>query len=72
MLSNHTNKSFGSGADAAIPRSIDQRKLKKMLALERWENEGGFTVEVDVTTADRIKRLALERWENEGGACNHV
>ncbi len=38
----------------------------KRRALERWENEGGLTVEVDIVTSI-LERLALERWENEGG-----
>jgi hypothetical protein len=38
----------------------------RRLALERWENEGGFTVEVDIVTS-RLERFAVERWENEGG-----
>lgn len=67
MLTNHeitdAETSLKRKSENVAQPNVDRIKRR---ALERWENEGGFTVEVDIIAA-RLERFALERWENEGG-----
>jgi hypothetical protein len=69
MLTNHeitdVETSLNRKNENAARRGADRIKRR---ALERWENEGGFTIEVDIVAA-RLERFALARWENEGGTC---